>query len=298
MYKHCFQSAKKYFKNLLISSSLTLLLFGCKTTSSIKSDSETTTAPVIESNLTFEDVTPPYKYIFIRLYNPIYKNPFYIANLLKGGIKITQIDDIEVSHASINFSLDDEFYGLALRKGKQLAKESCTDSEADEYMEKCRADESEQITYAIRVSEEEFNNTKKFIEEYAELDEITYDTFINFKMAAFSIKRKFLTAKAKRQFGNIEYKKTKDEDRKEFDPHYVVNNFVCSTFIAYALNKNIASVNQWFNEHLVNYRYVNVGDLPNIPGVQKLFFSTWEDYLDTAETFVENNPEFKQYLKN
>ena len=117
-------------------------------------------------------------------------------------------------------------------------------------------------------------------------------------MAAFSIKRKFLTAKAKRQFGKIEYKKTKDEDRKEFDPHYVVNNFVCSTFIAYALNKNIASVNQWFNEHLVNYRYVNVGDLPNIPGVQKLFFSTWEDYLDTAETFVENNPDFKQYLKN
>jgi len=252
---------------------------------------------IVEEKISFEDFDQPYKYIFIRLYNPDYINPFYIANLLQFGINITNVyPQIVVSHASFNFDLSDNYWGLTQTGRPQLDRESCLDTAANEYMEKCDPATSQQITYAIRVNEEEYKNAQEFVEEYAEQEEIRYKTSLNFKLAAFNIRRKFFTPKEKQLFGSINYEPSTREERLEFDPAYTENDFVCSTFLAYVLNKNVASVNQYFNENQINYRYVNVSDIPKIPGIVKLFSTTWDSYMEGAKAFVTKYPEFSEYF--
>ncbi len=290
---------RHFTKNFLLVLFLSFIFWSCKTTSALEKHGITPENPyIIEEELDFEEVDAPYKYVFFRLYNPVYTNPFYIANLLKFGIKATQISELQVSHASINFSLDDNFWGLALNSPQNcLSQETCTDISTNEFMSRCNPYESEQTTYAIRVKAEEYENIKTELEEYAQLKDIRYKTSINFKFALFSMERKFFTPKSKQTFGNIKYHQDTEKDRLEFDPSYTENDFVCSTFIAYLLNKNIASVNQYFNEHNVNYRYVNVCDIPDIPGVTKLFYSSWDNYTLAAQAFVDQNEEFREYFK-
>lgn len=278
---------------------LPILFISCKSNSFIeKKDLPLEYPYIIQDHPDFSDIEKPYEYFFIRLYNAKYKNPLYIANILQFGIQATEVNDISVSHAAFNFSLNDDFWGLSLNGGNDnLAQETCTDTSTNGYMSNVDPDKAEQITYAIRLSKEEYTNLKNFLDEYIKKSEIRYDPFINFSIAGFSIRRKFFTPRNMQLFGNITYLNEPKKDRQEFDPEYTKNDFVCSTFIAYALNKNVASINQYFNEHNINYRFVNVSDIPEIPGVVKLFNSTWSEYLNSANAFVEENPEFKKYLK-
>ena len=289
---------KNYLNYVSYSISLFLITFllSCKTLKI--NDGVTRETPIVlNENAEFKDVEKPYKYIFIRLYNPDYTDPFYIANLLQIGIYMTNIyPQLVVSHASINFSLEDNFWGLTLTGRPQFSREACSDISDNKYMNKCDPRDSQQLTYAIKVTEEEYYNAKAFVEEYARQEEIKYNTSINFQFAGFNIKRKFFTPKDHQLFGSIKYDSSTREDRLEFDPSYTENNFVCSTFIAYVLNKNVASVNQYFNEQNINYRYVNVNDIPYIPGIVHLFSSTWDHYLDAVDLFVQKYPEFSAYL--
>lgn len=278
------------------------ILSGCKTITSINQEKDFTSIPyLIEENVTFndlEDPSEPYKYIFFRLYNPDYSNPVYIANVLKSGISVTEITDFDLSHSAINFSLNDDFYGLALVADNPLSPESCTNTESNKYMMKCNPDISEQFTFALKVTEYEYEYAKDFVKFYANHPNLTYAVVQNFNMAAYSIKRKFFTKKNKQTFGNVDYPKTKLKDKKEKSNYYVENNFLCSTFIAYTLINTIPRIREWFDEHEINYRFVNVSDIPYIPGMTPLFYSTWSNYKIAAEYFVESNPEFEEYLNN
>ncbi len=290
--KHLFNSLKFAFIFLFL-----LLIFSNCRTLTINNGVSKENPIFLNSKVEFEDMEKPYKYIFIRLYNPDYTDPFYIANILQIGINITNIyPQLVLSHASLNFSLDDNFWGLTQTGRPQFSRESCINITDNEYMNKCDPQDSQQITYAIKVTEEEYNNAKTFVEEYAKAEEIKYKTSLNFKLAGFSIRRKFFTPKEQQLFGNIDYESSNREERLEFDPNYTENNFVCSTFLAYVLNKNVASVNQYFNEQNINYRYINVNDIPYIPGVVQLFSSTWDHYLEAAHLFIEEYPEFSEYL--
>lgn len=249
----------------------------------------------LESELDFsEEIPEPTKYIFIRLYDVHYKNPFYIANLLKFGVKKTEVTDISANHASIGFSLKDEFWGLTSGGDHQLAIESCTDTKSNKFMKKANPKKSTQITFALKVTEREYNALKMFVEGYAETTEIQYDVWTNFDMASFSMRRKFFTDEEFQQFGTVEY-----PDKKE-DPKTKIDNwethFVCSTFIAYTLVVNILRIRDWFLDNEIDYRFVNVTDLAEIPGVVRLFSSPFYEYNIAAEAFVEANPEFEEYL--
>ena len=291
-------------KFLLISIILAGILFqGCKTTRSITKGVFAPEAPddstfIVAHDVVFPETEGEYKYIFFRLYNPIYKNPLYIANILKGGINTTRMNnDPEVSHASINFSLNDNYYGLALAGEHQLSPEECVIPESNEYMKKCDPEKSEQITYALKVTEEEYEQTKKFVQTYVDRNEIKYATGLNFKIALFCIKRKFFTPKQKQEFGSLIYpndvknkKVNLREDKK------IKNDFVCSTFIGYVLYNNVESVSSFFDEHNIKYEYLNVADIGQIPGIVPIFYSNWDNYLEAAHAFVEEYPEFKEYL--
>lgn len=275
----------------------------CKTTNSLAKDTIEVNAPedsafIVAHNIEFPDIEGPYKYIFFRLYNPAYKNPLYIANILKNGISITKTEDVpDVSHASINFSLNDNYYGLTLGGEYQLVEEECSVPQNNKYMKNCDPEKSEQITYALKVSEEEYEKTKEFVERYANSTDIKYASELNFKIALFSIKKKFFTPKEHQQFGSVIYpddaknqKVNLKEDKK------ILNNFVCSTFVGYVLYNNVESVSTFFDDNNIKYEYLNVSDISLIPGMTALFYSNWDNYNEAAKAFVEEYPEFSDYL--
>ena len=277
----------------------------CKTTRSLAKESVEPNAPddapfILAHDIVFPEIEGNYKYIFFRLYNPAYKNPLYIANMLKGGISITKTEDVpDLSHASLNFTLDDNYYGLTLGGEYQLAEEECVIPENNKYMKNCDPEKSEQITYALKVSEEEYEKTKAFVEHYVNSTDIKYASSLNFKIALFSIKKKFFTPKKHQQFGTVIYPDDANNKKVDLnDDKDLINNFVCSTFVGYVLYNNVESVSEFFDENNIKYEYLNVSDITLIPGIIPLFYSNWDTYLEAAKAFVEEYPEFSEYLTN
>lgn len=271
--------------------------FSCTTTNQIEKRTKTPPPPyVIEQNIKFKNNIENPKYIFIRLYNPNYDNPFYIANMLKFGIKTTELEGEEKSHAAINFYLDDDFYGLTAAERHGLAPESCTDVKSNKYMKECSPKTSLQITYALQVTEDEYQNAKSFVETYARNKNINFQTSQLFRMTCFSIGRKFFTQKTYQQFGTVKYPNDKVYKKKTKNPEYIENNFLCSTFISYVLINTIPRIKNWFEKNNINYRFVTVSDIAQIPGVTRLFYSNWSNYLLAANSFVKIYDEFDEYL--
>lgn len=297
-------SDNAFFKKVSIFVTASLFLFAsCSTTKSLQPiDSKSEQKYIISEELNFDDVEKPYKYIFFRLYDPDYSNPFYIANLLKFGINTTEVTDLPpMSHASINFSLDDNFYGLTQASNNKLFQESCNNLETNEYMKKSNPKTSIQYTYALKVPEKEYEQTKIFVENYINNYKINFQTSQLFGITMFSINRKFFTSKQKQQFGTVDYPKEGSKEEKkitENDDFKPEENFTCSTFIGYTLQNNVESIRFWFNKNNVNYKYIIVSDIVFFPGMQLLFYSTWDQYCSAAKAFVDKYPEFAKYLNN
>ena len=296
------KKSNKYF-SLVLFLLLAISFQSCKTTRSLAKEVIEPNAPedatvVVAHDVVFPDYEGDYKYIFLRLYNPAYKSPLYVANLLKGGLSITKTEDVpDLSHASINFSLDDNYYGLTLGGEYQLAEEECTLPQNNKYMKNCDPEKSEQITYALKVSEEEYLKTKEFVEHYAKSTDIKYASSINFKLAIFYIKQKFFTPKEHKHFGTIIYPRNAKNEKVDIeDEENLPNNFVCSTFLGYVLYNNVESVSNYFDENNIKYEYLNVTDISLIPGMTPLFYSNWDNYREAAKAFVEEYPEFAEYL--
>lgn len=232
-----------------------------------------------------------FKYLFIRLYDPCYENPFYPANMLKGGIVLIEVNNAgKLSHSAINFSLDDSFYGLTAGGKLQLAQESCETRLTNKYMRNCIPEKSFQHTYALLVPEEDYIKTKNAVEAYAKSTKIKYKVSKNVKIASFSIIRKVNMKKDEQQLGSCKFPKPKESKKPE-------NGFVCSTFIAYVLKENVQSVNEFFKNNKINYEYFLVSDIACIPGVIELFSSPWNYYDESVDAFIKENPEFAEYYK-
>lgn len=302
--------SRSYFP-LLALLLLALSFQSCKTTRSLAKEIIEPGAPDDATTFIAEDLSfvepelvpqtsENYKYIFIRLYNPAYTNPFYVANLLKNGLKLVKTEDVpDLSHSAINFDLSDNFYGLTLGGEYQFTAEECVEPSHNKYMRHCSAEKSEQITYALKVTEEEYENTKQFIDFYRHSKDIRYSSFLNFKIAAFFVNNKLFVSKKHKKFGTHKYpKKAKNLKVNLENEDEVLNDFVCSTFLGFVFYNNIENVSSYFDEHEIKYDYLNVTDLALIPGVQPLFYSTWADYPEAAAKFVEKYPEFKEYLNN
>lgn len=298
---------KKFTKTklfLILILLFTLLLESCQSTKSLTRNYVEPNAPqdaefVIAQDVVFPETEGDYKYLFIRLYNPEYKNPFYIANLLKGGIEITKTEDVpDLSHASIGFSLDDNYYGLTSGGKYQFAVESCTVPQNNKYMKNCDPEKSEQITYAYRVTPEEYENTKAFVDFYLNDPKLKYDSLLTVKIGVFFIGKRYFTSKDKREFGKMKYPKSAKNKKVNLNEKNKEKHFVCSTFLAFVLYNNVESITKYFDENDIKYEYLNVTDISLIPGMTPLFYSNWSNYTEAAKAFVEEHPEFADYLTN
>jgi hypothetical protein len=244
-----------------------------------------------------DDSSNDTKYVFIRLYDPVYKG-LNAANLLKRGIAITEVNKIDASHATININLKDKFYGLTGMKDKDeqdFAIEQVTNVKTNSYMESCDPSKSTCRVYCIKCNEQEYAKTKAMIMKLYRSNSISYDVPENFIMALRSIKRKFFTPKNKRIIGRESIEIMSYESAKK-DSTKIPHKFVCSTLVAYILYSNIQKVQNWFNKHNVEYEKITPSDLSAIRGMKYCFNCKWIDYNTTVKKFVENHEEFKEYL--
>lgn len=231
------------------------------------------------------------KYVFIRLYKPYYDNPFCPENILNGCIKVVDVSDEFTSHSAIGFTLNDNFYGLtSTDKNKNLTIESCTNPSNNKYMKKCNIKKSVQITYALKVTDEEYYNLRKMVEEYYYNPNTKYDIGQNFKIALRGINRKFFLSEDEKVFAgspDSSFEETFSEGQTDF---------VCSTFIAHVLANSVQSVHDYFIENQIDSNFVMPSDLAYIPGMIKLFKSTWIDYDVAARTTSKTYTAFVPYF--
>lgn len=156
-------------------------------------------------------------------------------------------------------------------------------------MQKCNIEKSWQTTYALKVTKEEFDTALKITEQYANDSQIRYAVKKTVKIAGYELKRRFFTAKEKRNIKTLEMKNSppvNDHDEKEFH---------CASFVVYILINSVEDVRDFFETRGLNYTQMTPSDLTQIPGVQKLFSSTWIDYNKTMEQFI--NEEADKYIK-
>lgn len=293
MLKRTCQKFKKFprFSIILL---LVLLSYSCRTTHTVQifddyKENVTIAAPDLAAD---EDET----YIFFRLYNPCYSSPLNVTNLLKFGISTTNVSEIFVSHAAIGFDLNDNFYSVTLGGKQQLKLEVCTDLSNNPYMKKCDPVSSEQWVYAMKVPRYEYDATAAMVQYFLDNITVKYSVMQNFPYTAYNIKRKFFTSKKYQEFGSEKLTKKSYNIYKDLNPKKHPNKFVCSTFMAYVLMHNVGTIRELFIEKKINYRYVVPGDFTAFPGVIKLFYSSWDDYLVAAKKFVDENPDFAPYF--
>ena len=229
-------------------------------------------------------------WIFIRLYQPYYDNPLCIENVLSKCIQFVDVNPDYSSHSAIGFSLDDGFYGLtSSNSGHNLYLESCTNSGDNEYMKKCNIYKSVEITYALKVTEEEYKKAKNLVENYYDDTRTCYNINQNVKIAWKAVGRKFFSPKDQQQFAAKPFatsEQTFCEDKYDF---------VCSSFIAYVLANSVESVHDFFVEKQIDSNYVMPSDLAYIPGVIKLFKTTWVDYNIGAKNVAQTYTCFATY---
>ena len=155
----------------------------------------------------------------------------------------------------------------------------------------CDKYKSLQMTLAIKVSAQEYEATKEFLErDYAEA-KVKYSIPKNLPLGFWGVKRKKQKTAQERNFGGIPSKKgyVDPADERKY-------KFVCSSYLAYVLANTVQSVRDFFIEKQIDYNYVIPTDLIFFPGAQKLFVSTWADYEIAADEFVKSQPLFAEYF--
>lgn len=232
-----------------------------------------------EKNIIIDDNT----FIFIRLYNPQYIKRLSIEGFFQNLIQFVEVNENDASHSALGFSLEDDFWGVTTPKGdniNNLMLEHCTDLSNNIYMNKCNPEDSFQTTYALLVTTQEFHEAKKLVEKYANDPEVNYSISTNIQIAGYHLKRRFFTPKEKR---NI---KTIDVSEPKFINDPYEKDFQCASFIAFILINTVDKVRDFFTKQALDYNKITPSDLAEIPGVQELFTSTWNDYDKVAEQFI------------
>lgn len=238
------------------------------------------------------------KYIFIRLYDPVY-NGNLPAELLKKGQYITNVTKIPAAHAAIGFDLTDNFYGLTIGGDYDLKIEHCCNIDTCAYMKSCNPEKSFQYTYAIKVSAEEYEAAKKKTLGYYESNEVKYAVLHNFPVAIYCIKKKLnipSLPKVPIPEAHREFLSSLKKTLRAFKGFREKDRFVCSTFCSYILLSSVPRIALYFCERDFSYDYTTPSELSMLPGMKLLFSGNWLNFNKDAETFAKENPEFKKYL--
>ena len=210
-------------------------------------------------------------YVFFRLYNPKYIKPS-VGAVLQSCLNSVDTNEFTGSHISIGFDLSDNFYGLTLWARPNFKIEQCTNLSTNEYMVTCDERYSLQTTFAMKVTQSEYNNLKTFVEKLSERDCLKYDSGKNFEIAFDTVYR--LSSKGNRSGRTYRQRIKRIKNNKgefNFDRKY---KFVCSTALGFILDKTVANVHDYFIENDIDYNFLLPTDFAKMDGMQVLFTSS------------------------
>lgn len=257
------------------------------------SDNEMMSDMMSHENATIAKSPSETKYIFIRLYDPKYVK-FNPSTILKNGISFTNTNLLMCTHAAINFSLQDNFHGLAFNDKDDpnyLKLEECTNLKSNKNMLRCDPDKSLFYVYALPVTKIEYSSAKKTVDEVLVNNDAIYTLSSLLRFVLPSIKRK-LTDKRLDNSTNkhdaISYNSTEELSTK-------TNKFCCSTFVAAVLYKNVAKFKKFCDSNKLKTEDFTPSNLSIIPSIVKLFEGKYKDYNKLKDKFIKLNPEFNQY---
>lgn len=237
-------------------------------------------------------------YIFIRLYDPVYKDKNDFGNVVKSTTEFGETGIASASHASIGFSLNDYFYGLTNFNFRDFEIEKCTDITSNDFMNRCNPDKSSCYTFAIKVNELEYLTAKNLVQNYYKDQDIKYSVLEAYFFGINLINRKYLTKQIEKHRKSKRVILTPGKLKDDYFYSEIKNKqktFFCSSFVAYVLQNCVESVHAFFEHNQINYNYISITDLARIPNVTFLFKCSWTDYEEVA---IECAKKYPELIKN
>ena len=236
-----------------------------------------------------ESINKNEKYVFIRLYNSVYKNGGFMTTFGKVIKNLTGTVNDAVggyTHAAISYKLTDDFFGLTSKgKGEKfgLKRESVL-TPKDEFTKSVDINKSQWSVYALPVSLIEYEKVKKFLELEIKDKKLAYGSFNLLLQAIDRIGKNIIL---KKEISSEDVPQDDMIGRKEI--------LVCSTFVAYTLCA-CTNYKHIFKRYGLDYNYISPNDLASIPGAKFLCSGYHKDYNKLIKEFVNKNKEFNEYL--
>ncbi len=241
------------------------------------------------------------RFIFVRLYNPVYKQSFSTGSILQTGINLVEINKIAASHASIGFSLKDDFYGLTLYARPQFKVEHCTEPRKNEYMRQCKPFKSIQTVIGLKVTEKEYQAVLDMVTDFLINQNLTYDVTKNFQMAGYTIGRKMNSLATGQTeifcpyIEGAQVASLHNTEEKSFDK-LKKYKFVCSTLVSYILYQCVDSYRNYIDLNNLDWNNVGPSDLINFDGFKVMFTSTWVHYNRAAEEYLKSKKALVDFI--
>ena len=288
----------------MVLSVLVFIATGCTTTRFTRLNTSKSLSDngyhIFEDSFTFSNIEElkNQRFIFLRLYNPVYKRAFSSGSILQAGINIVEVNDINASHASIGFSLKDDFYGLTLFSRPQFKVEHCMEPRKNEYMRQCKITKSIQTVLGLKVTEEEYQNVLDMVSDFLINQNVVYDVSKNFQMALYTTGRKvnsMMTGKKSKPCPYAEGAEIAPHKIEELDLNKQYK-FVCSTLISYILYNCVNSYRNYIDLNGLEWNNIGPSDFINFSEFKVMFSSTWIKYNRAAEKYLDSKQALKDFM--
>lgn len=238
------------------------------------------------------------EYAFIRLYEFEFKSDkkYLFEKALKSSVNFFSESNSpgRYSHAAINYTLKDGFFGLYWVAGadNDVKVETISEDHTDpkHYFFAKDIHKSKYAIYAYPLTKQEYTNLSYNLEKTKESNNYKYQ-IANFILSIFSLSKDKVRDFIREKTGRENVQRVKNVE--EFDTK---KQLVCSTFVMYILENSDKNLVNWRKNEKINMNSVTPSKLASIPGARLLFKGTWANYNKDAANFCKQNPEFKKYL--
>lgn len=236
-----------------------------------------------------------HEFIFLRLLTNEYRSENGITKIWKKMIESQGVapDGMNYNHAEINTDLNDVFVGLTAWGDNATKLETIMAISDHPYLYKMDPDKAICSVFALPVSAVDRKNCR-YLLDFAISGEKKFVFYvpdiINMPSAHSYNERRW------KKIGEVPWIEGNEQElvlpaEKYFDDV----SYICSGFVAYVLKQSVKSVRNQFYIDETNIHAFTVSDLLRLPGIQKLFTCTYNDYEQACRSYVYNNPEWKKY---
>lgn len=255
----------------------------------------TETGNNIAKSLQFEGTYKNEKYVFLRLYDVFYNDDYQVANILKAAISVLgpAPDGLYYSHVAISCNLKDDFVGMTSGKENNARHECLSTPETNRYINSNDPSKSRCTVIAIPCSEADYENCKALI-EYSTMPGSKFYFGLTDFIGIVSTRASNIHKIKKTPLDNSSIKDT--EPILTPEEEFASRCYCCSAFCSYILIHGIQRYKDYAEKLHLNYRGVTPADLYSVQGARPLFNCYYPNYDNALSEFIEQYPEFAEYL--